>query len=303
MASFTRGYSFGSTEQVTNSKLHNLVDNASISSIMDADISGSAAIAISKINITAAAINYDRLNLTGKIVNADISSGAAIDGSKLAGINNLSSGAGIIPSANLGSGTANSSTILYGDSVYRSFTTPTFASVAGNYTAGNYLVGLDNQFYGINDQSGHTSPYGPLSSMYIPRSGTLRISFYVISGVGGSPYGQIYRNGSPVGSANSGGLLTQDISGWTSGDSLQLYAWNTNNNDSLVGGVMLSEGTPIIPTVDISVKPPQRTFVNHSGLYDNAPSSVIGNYGDFFVRVGGSSVYLYFKGLGGWVSK
>lgn len=83
MANLTPGYPFGSTEQVTNSKLATLVSGGTVSSIVDADISGSAAIAISKINITAASINYDRLNLTGSIVNADINASAAIAASKL----------------------------------------------------------------------------------------------------------------------------------------------------------------------------------------------------------------------------
>lgn len=111
MASLSAGYSFGSTEQVTNSKLAALVNNGVVSSIVDADISTGAAITLSKINITAASINYDRLNLGGNVVNADISTSAAIagskladasvDGSKLTGLANIVSGAGVIPSANL----------------------------------------------------------------------------------------------------------------------------------------------------------------------------------------------------------
>lgn len=134
-ATITRGYSFGSTEQVTNSKLHSLVDSATITGITDSNVDAAAAIAYSKLSIGAAAINYDRLNLTGGIVNADVSSSAAIAYSKLAltgavlnadlagsiadsklsqittaskvsgtaitGLASLPSGAGVIPAANL----------------------------------------------------------------------------------------------------------------------------------------------------------------------------------------------------------
>lgn len=55
MATLTRGKTFTSTEQVTNSKLHQLVDSASISSITNADIDSSAGIAASKLNLAAIA--------------------------------------------------------------------------------------------------------------------------------------------------------------------------------------------------------------------------------------------------------
>ena len=75
MAILTRGYSFGATESVTNAKLHALVDSASITAITNADIDTAAAIAASKL--------------------------ADIDGSKLSGLANITTGAGVIPAANL----------------------------------------------------------------------------------------------------------------------------------------------------------------------------------------------------------
>lgn len=41
MASLTRGYSFGATESVTNTKLHTLVDSATLSTVVQADITAS----------------------------------------------------------------------------------------------------------------------------------------------------------------------------------------------------------------------------------------------------------------------
>jgi len=55
-ATITKGQTFGVTEQVTNTKLHTLVDSATISGIVNAEISASAAIAESKITFTGASI-------------------------------------------------------------------------------------------------------------------------------------------------------------------------------------------------------------------------------------------------------
>ena len=49
MADLTRGYTFGATETVTNTKLHNLVDLGAVSNIVNADIASGAAIVESKI--------------------------------------------------------------------------------------------------------------------------------------------------------------------------------------------------------------------------------------------------------------
>ncbi len=77
MAVCTRGYTWGATESVTNAKLHSLVDSATITGIVNADVAAGAAIDFSK------------------IAQSDI------DGSKLTGLANIVSGAGIIPSANI----------------------------------------------------------------------------------------------------------------------------------------------------------------------------------------------------------
>lgn len=54
MGDITKGYTFGSTEQVTAAKLHTLVDEASITNIVNADVSSSAAISSTKLDLTAA---------------------------------------------------------------------------------------------------------------------------------------------------------------------------------------------------------------------------------------------------------
>ena len=50
MASVGKGYTFGSTEQVTNTKLHSLVDSATVTAIVNNDIDASAAILESKVD-------------------------------------------------------------------------------------------------------------------------------------------------------------------------------------------------------------------------------------------------------------
>ena len=74
MATISKGYNFGATEQVTAAKLHSLVDSASITAIATADISNNA-------------VTNDKI--------------ATVDGSKFTGLASITSGAGVIPSANL----------------------------------------------------------------------------------------------------------------------------------------------------------------------------------------------------------
>jgi hypothetical protein len=125
------------------------VDTFRDGTIVDADLSNTAAISYSKLSLnnsivnadisTSAAIVYSKLSLgsslltgdikDGEIVNADINASAAIVDTKLAQITTASkvsgasvtslssipSGAGQVPVANLGTGTGSSSNFLRGD--------------------------------------------------------------------------------------------------------------------------------------------------------------------------------------------
>ena len=64
-----------------------------------------------------AGILYSQLNLGGNIVNADISAAAAIVGSKLASLSSISSGAGVIPIANLPSTFVSGMILMWSGSV------------------------------------------------------------------------------------------------------------------------------------------------------------------------------------------
>ena len=91
MATLTRGITYGSSESITNTKLHTLVDSGTCTAIVNADVSAGAAIA------------YSKLALTGSISNSDINSSAAIAYSKLAlsasiTRTDIATGYGLVPS-------------------------------------------------------------------------------------------------------------------------------------------------------------------------------------------------------------
>ena len=71
-ATISKGYVWGSTELVTNVKLHTLVDSATISGIVNAEIDAAAGIVYSKLSATATNIgtNASIISTAGaKIVN------------------------------------------------------------------------------------------------------------------------------------------------------------------------------------------------------------------------------------------
>ena len=55
-ATITKGYTFGATELVTNTKLNNLVDLATISGILNVEIDASASIVGSKLDLSTPGI-------------------------------------------------------------------------------------------------------------------------------------------------------------------------------------------------------------------------------------------------------
>lgn len=75
----------------------------------------------------------------------------------------------------------------------------------------------------------------------------IRISFSLKTSAGGIAYGRIYRNGTAVGTTQSnstGNYITmyEEITGWNSGDRIELYIWNgvslkivSNNSLSILG--------------------------------------------------------------------
>jgi hypothetical protein len=122
MPSFTRGYTFSSVEQVTNDKLHLLVDNATQTQIVNADVSTVAAIADTKL--------------------ASITTASKVNGAAITGLANIPSGAGEIPAVNLAA--------IYPIGCIYTTTVPTDPATVfgfGTWEAfgeGKVLVGLDS---------------------------------------------------------------------------------------------------------------------------------------------------------------
>ena len=191
---------------------------------------------ISNANIsTSAAIAYSKLALTGSILNSDINASAAIVDSKLAQITTASkvsgaaitalasvpSGAGVLPIANIATGTADGTKFVRDDG------TLVVPQTVVDYAAGDFLLSSSDSTLSITDGS-----YTKRKSIKIPREGTLRIKFTLgnVSGSGGtSVFGRIYKNGVAVGTERDvvvGGSPTEfseDISGWSEQDEVQIY--------------------------------------------------------------------------------
>lgn len=89
------------------------------------------------------------------------------------------------------------------------------------YSAGDYIIAASNA-----PGSTSSTSYVKFKEIQLDRAGTLRI-YFEISGSGSSS--RIYRNGSAVGTARSGpGAFTEDISGWSAGDLVQIYVRVSN---------------------------------------------------------------------------
>ena len=90
MGTLTKGYSFGSTELVTNTKLHNLIDDGTVTAIVNADISATAAIVDTKLAQIATADAVDGSALValsvGNAALAQITTADKVSGSALTDI-------------------------------------------------------------------------------------------------------------------------------------------------------------------------------------------------------------------------
>ena len=121
---------------------YSIVDNATVTSIIAADISASAGIQDSQLNTISTAGKVNTSALTGQIANANLAqltTPALVSGAALTLLPNIPSGAGVIPLANIGS--------LLGTPVSKNVTTTYQAAtdgfvLAGGNTAGGSLLTL-----------------------------------------------------------------------------------------------------------------------------------------------------------------
>jgi hypothetical protein len=102
MATLSKGYTFGATEQVTNTKLHSLVDDGTVTEIVNADIDATAAIIDTKL--------------------AQIYTAGKVSGHSFTLLSSIPSGAGYIPPVNLGSGASIGIQYLRGDQTWQTLT-------------------------------------------------------------------------------------------------------------------------------------------------------------------------------------
>lgn len=327
MATLSRGQTFGSTETVTNTKLHNLVDLGSVTNIVDADCSPSMNLADTKL--------------------ADITTGNKVRGSALGNLASIPAGAGVIPFVNLpvlGSTMVSLTSIpnqslqpltraswVDGATMRNIQSMPSLAGqlawysivsslasgssvifngtdkfIGGNstpsYSSGSYFIGGLLKFV----SAGSTGTYTKVLEMYVPRSGTLSITYGVkANDLSFDHFSRIYRNGVAVGTERNPYPSTtyteysENISGWSVGDLLQIYARDTGSAFT-VGGIRLYESTPVREVYNPSTYP-TATIWTGVGVPDNG----IGSQGDLFMRLdGGASTTLYVKtGASTWTAK
>ena len=131
MGVITHGSTLPDSAQKTD--FYALVDNATVNSITDADISSGAAIQDSKLNTISTAGKVNVSALTGTIANANLAQltqSALVSGAALTLLPNIPSGAGAIPVANIGNilGAWDSKTV---GTTYQA-ATDVFVIIAGN---------------------------------------------------------------------------------------------------------------------------------------------------------------------------
>jgi len=185
--------------------------------IVNADISASAAILGSKLQVLSAGVNAGVIG-SGGIVNADINAGAAItdgklatistaskvDGAALYNLGNIPAGAGTIPAANAP------------------------AAAYPTATAGTHIVAKSE----AETTGGTTTSYTLIKEITMGKTGTFTISFELKNQAGQTAYGKIYKNGSAVGterinSSNSYVNYDENLA-FVAGDLIQIYGHNSS---------------------------------------------------------------------------
>lgn len=253
MATLSRGQTFGATETVTNTKLHNLVDLATISGIVDEDISPGAAIQFSKLlasSISGALLtNLNLIPTAAGVIpfaNLPLPLGATyvtlvsipnsslqpitlaswVDGASLRNVQSIPTLAGTFATSQLvtslasgGHAIANGAGGWSGDIRYK-------------LAAGTGLVSA----YDEEESTVSTSSANPSSKrLYVPKSGTLRISVDLKALAADIASVQIYRHtanasvavGTIMTNATTAYVTrTQDLASWIEGDFVGMNLWS-----------------------------------------------------------------------------
>ena len=127
----------------------------------------------------------------------------------------------------------------------------------------------------------------------VPRSGALRVVFSLIDfNLGTSSYGRVYRNGAAVGTERSvatGGMtlttFSEDITGWTKGDLLQVYIKTGNASYwATLCNAYIAEQSPISYVSSYG-----RVSAGIGDIVGSLGSSQVGVQGDTFLRTDGTT--------------
>lgn len=247
------------------------VDTYASGSITNDAVFANAAIAYSKLNLlgsitnndisNSAAITYSKLSLTNSILNADINSAAGIVDTKLAqittaskvsgaaitSISSLPSGAGLVPTANLGSGSPSATNFLRGDQTFA--TPPNLSNIIYSWTGQVDLAGSGSGIVistTLADTSATTGNYSYLKSANATGSPLTRIllrtKFKKITGLSTlTIYAYVNENTNAGGSAVSVQLNVDSLNITTATSTNTSYTWvNSSGLDisSLVDGTI-----------------------------------------------------------------
>lgn len=217
MATLGKGYDFGATEEVTSAKLADLVDNATITGILTAEIADS------------------------QITNAKI---ADVSGAKFTNLANIPSGAGTIPVANIPTLTASLLAALYPvGSIYINKTNATnpgtifgfgtwtaiqnvalYGKGSGTFANAGDTGGAETKTISANNLPEHTHSAGTLTggahTHTIPRS--------TGGGTTGSNYAQGLSDGTP-GTFTSSSEGAVSVTGSTGNNTTTATALNVMN--------------------------------------------------------------------------
>lgn len=174
----------------------------------------------------------------------------------------------------------------------RALSNTDYGNVAGAYTAGTYLICTIPIITNVGTSF---TVYTKMLEIRIPRGGTLTIKFGISAYNDGARtgFGKIYRNGSAVGtertSSGSGtdwADYSEDISGWTAGDLLQIYSKiDAASAIVLVGALRLYTGLPVIEALSSSIATlPVTYFIDGAATPSTLKLNTLGNIGDRIIR-------------------
>lgn len=183
----THGSSLPDSAQKTD--FYGIIDNATVSSIVAADISASAGINDSQLNTISTAGKVNTSALTGQVANANLAqltTAALVSGAALTLLPNIPSGAGIIPVANIGGvlGAWVSKTI---GQIYQATTDGIVVAYQVSSSSQSYLIGITDS--SVTPTTQRVWQYVTASACYTSVTFPVKKNDYYEVTQGGTPTG------------------------------------------------------------------------------------------------------------------